>query len=157
MRYALIRKMDISNGEGVGVSLFLQGCHFHCKGCFNPETWDPKGGKEWTPEVEKKFLKLIQRPYIKRVSFLGGEPLDQPDEVADLMKKIRDLRPEIKIWIYSGYKFEDIFLEDLEAIKYADVLVDGQFEYDKKDLSLAFRGSSNQRILELKNNEQLSI
>lgn len=149
MRYADIQKCEISNGLGVGVSLFLQGCHFHCKGCFNPETWNCKGGKEWTSEVEKKFLKLIQRPYIKRVSFLGGEPLDQPDEVADLMKKIRDLRPEIKIWIYSGYKFEDIFLEDFEAIKYADVLVDGQFEYDKKDLSLAFRGSSNQRIIRI--------
>ena len=150
MRYAQIRDLDISNGEGVGVSLFLQGCHFHCKNCFNPETWDPTGGKEWTLEIEKKFLDLIKRPYIKRVSILGGEPLDQPDEVANLMKKIRELKPEIKIWLYSGYKFEDIFLEDFECLKYVDVLVDGQFESDKKDLSLAFRGSSNQRIIQLK-------
>ena len=150
MRYADIQKCEISNGSGIGMSLFLQGCHFHCKDCFNPETWDYKGGKEWTEETEKKFLKLIQRPYIKRVSFLGGEPLDQPDEVANLMKKIRELKPEIKIWLYSGYKFEDIFLEDFECLKYVDVLVDGQFESDKKDLSLAFRGSSNQRIIQLK-------
>lgn len=147
MRYANIQKCEISNGLGVGMSLFLQGCHFHCKDCFNPETWDFDGGKEWTPEIEKKFLKLIQRPYIKRVSILGGEPLDQPDEVVELLKKIREVKPEIKIWLYSGYTFEAANYQDFEALKYIDVLVDGQFKTDKKDLSLAFRGSSNQRIL----------
>ena len=149
MRYADIQKCEISNGLGVGMSLFLQGCHFHCNGCFNPETWDFNGGKEWTEEVEKKFLRLLKRPYIKRLSILGGEPLDQPDEVMNLVKKIREIKPEIKIWLYSGYKYEDIISEDFECIKYIDVLVDEQFEIDKKDLSLAFRGSTNQNIIYL--------
>ena len=90
MRYASIRELDISNGEGVGVALFVQGCHFHCYNCFNSETWDFNGGKEWTPEVKEKFLELIDRPYIKRVSILGGEPLadENLDGVLDLVTEI---------------------------------------------------------------------
>ena len=141
MRYAQVRSMDISNGEGIGVSLFVQGCPFnpHCYNCFNTETWDFNGGKEWTPEVKEKFLELIDRPYIKRVSILGGEPLadENLDDVLDLVTEvnkrynfqkadsanpckmgvsedknadeIRLLFPNKTIWIYSGYQWNQIF------------------------------------------------
>ena len=138
MRYASIRELDISNGEGVGVALFVQGCHFHCYNCFNSETWDFNGGKEWTPEIKDKFLELIDRPYIKRVSILGGEPLadENLDGVLDLVTEInkrynfqkvdsvnpckmgvsevknsderRILLPTKSIWIYSGYTWNQV-------------------------------------------------
>ena len=166
MRYAQIRKMDISNGEGIGVSLFVQGCHFHCNGCFNIETWDFNGGKEWTKEVENEFLDLIDRPYIKRVSVLGGEPLadENVDDVLKLLIEIKTNYPDKEIWLYTGYTIEDLtnkfveyqytpfaydadkWLTRYEIISKCDVLVDGRFEEDKKDLSLKFRGSSNQCI-----------
>ena len=108
MRYSQIREMDISNGSGVGISLFVQGCHFHCKGCFNQETWDFNGGNEWTPEIEKKFLELANRPYIKRISILGGEPLanENVSTVMELIQKLKRQYPEKEsvalYWIYVG-------------------------------------------------------
>lgn len=157
--------MDISNGEGVGVSLFVQGCPFHCKNCFNSETWDFNGGKEWTEKTKNKFMELINRPYIKRVSFLGGECLaDQNlDEVLKLVKQIRISYPEKTIWLYTGYKIEDIFYpyiinqpmtceqrKRIGVIRYVDVLVDGEYIDEQKDLSLKFRGSKNQRVIDVK-------
>lgn len=173
MRYASIRSLDISNGEGVGVSLFVQGCPFHCKNCFNSDTWDFNGGKEWTEKTKNKFMELIDRPYIKRVSFLGGECLaDQNlDEVLKLTKQIRISFPEKTIWLYTGFEWNQIMnikvmqpifsCEDLEnkiqnvlkrqeIIKQCDVLVDGEYIDEQKDLSLKFRGSSNQRVIDVK-------
>ena len=173
MRYAQIRSMDISNGEGVGVSLFVQGCPFHCKNCFNSDTWDFNGGKEWTEEIKDKFMKLIDRPYIKRVSFLGGECLaDQNlDEVLKLVKEIRISFPEKTIWLYTGFEWNQIMnmqvmqpifsCKDLESkiqnilkrqeiIKMCDVLVDGEYIDEQKDLTLKFRGSKNQRVIDVK-------
>ena len=167
IRYAQIRKMDISNGEGIGVSLFVQGCNFHCKNCFNKDTWDFSGGKEWTEEIKKEFLTLINRPYIKRVSILGGEPLanENVHDVLTLVKEIKHQYPDKEIWLYSGFKFETIInlvTDDLnterdyilncrkEILNYIDILVDGRFEEDKKDLTLKFRGSSNQRVIDVK-------
>lgn len=169
MRYSQIRSMDISNGENLGISLFVQGCPFHCKNCFNPETWDFNGGKEWTEEVKNEFLKLIDRPYIKRVSLLGGSPLaDQNlDDILELVKEIKMRFPDKDIWLYTGYTWEDIWsdskividdytnkvYEDYqkrqEIIKHCNILVDGRYEDDKKDLSLPYRGSSNQRIIDV--------
>lgn len=105
MRYASMRNLDISNGEGVGVSLFVQGCPFHCKNCFNSETWDFNGGKEWTEKTKDKFMKLIDRPYIKRISFLGGECLAEQnlDEILSLVQEIRNSYPDKTIWLYTGY------------------------------------------------------
>lgn len=105
IRYAQIRSLDLSNGEGVGVALFVQGCHFHCSNCFNPETWDFNSGKEWTEEVKNKFLKLANRPYIKRISILGGEPLAEEnlDGVLDLVNEFRLSCPQKSIWLYTGY------------------------------------------------------
>lgn len=172
MRYAQIRSMDISNGEGVGVSLFVQGCPFHCKNCFNSDTWDFNGGKEWTEEIKAKFMKLIDRPYIKRVSFLGGECLaDQNlDEVLKLVKQIRNSYPDKTIWLYTGFEWNslmskicqptfpdkdferiiEIHKKRKEIISNVDVLVDGEYIDEQKDLSLKFRGSKNQRVIDVK-------
>lgn len=165
MRYASIRSMDISNGEGVGVSLFVQGCHFHCKNCFNQDTWDFSGGKEWNREIEDEFMKSVNRPYIKRVSLLGGEPLAD-ENVLDIMRLINRIKtecPDKKIWCYTGYTWEQIFpivnpylnltqaeMTRQNAVKNCDILVDGRFVEEEKDLSLEFRGSKNQRIIDVK-------
>ena len=163
MRYADFYECDICNGNQVGVSLFVQGCPFHCKGCFNQETWDFNGGKEWTSQVEKKFLELIGRDYIHRISFLGGSPLcnQNVETVHDIISHIRKEYPDKEIWVYTGMTWEDIVGEEelpfddivtarKKIIDSIDVLVDGPFEYEKRDLSLAFRGSSNQRIIDAK-------
>lgn len=168
MRYASIRDMDISNGEGLGVSLFVQGCSFHCKNCFNSETWDFNGGKEWTEDVKNQFFKLIDKDYIERVTILGGEPLvdENVESVLKLVKEIREKFPNKKIWIYTGYKWkyiltpivtDDFNLERdriLEirrnVLNYIDVLVDEKFEDDKKDLTLKWKGSSNQHVIDVK-------
>lgn len=168
MRYAQITPFEVCNGKGAGVSLFTQGCHFHCKGCFNQEAWDFDGGKEWTEGIEEKFFELIGRPYIKRVTILGGEPLVNVNvsDVLKLVKKVRAKFPDKKIWLYTAYKWEHIFnpvvtddfnperdqvIEDRKAIvELCDVLVDGQFMEGLKDLTLKFRGSSNQRIIDVK-------
>lgn len=168
MRYAQITPFEVCNGKGAGVSLFTQGCHFHCKGCFNQEAWDFDGGKEWTEEIEEKFFELIGRPYIKRVTILGGEPLVNVNvsDVLAIVKKIRTKYPDKKIWIYTAYKWEHIFnpvvtddfnpkrdqvIEDRKSlVELCDVLVDGRFVEALKDLTLKFRGSSNQRVIDVK-------
>lgn len=154
-RYASIRKLDISNGEGIGVSLFMQGCHFHCKNCFNPETWDFNGGKEWTNEVKSHFLDLISNVHIHRISILGGEPLCNENEEAvfELCKDIKDHYDDKQIWVYTGYTFEAIeksVSARKEVLNYIDILVDGPFVEGLQDFNLAFRGSSNQRIIDVK-------
>ena len=168
MRYASIRSMDISNGEGIGVALFVQGCHFHCKDCFNTETWDFHGGKEWTDNVKEKFLKLCEKPYVERISILGGEPLanENVGKVLELVKEIHEKFPNKKLWIYTGYVWETILtpivtdnldlerdkiLEDRrEVLNYIDVLVDGKFETEKKNVDLKWKGSSNQRVIDVR-------
>lgn len=167
MRYASIRNLDISNGEGVGVSFFVQGCPFHCKNCFNSETWDFNGGKEWTEETKNKFMELINRPYIKRVSFLGGECLaDQNlDEILKLVKQIRISFPEKTIWLYTGFTWNQIMhpivtddfnterdkiLEKRKKIvSSCNVLIDGKYIDEQKDLTKKWAGSSNQRVIDI--------
>ena len=166
MRFASMRNLDISNGEGVGVSLFVQGCDRHCFNCFNSETWDFNGGKEWTEKTNTKFMELIDRPYIKRVSFLGGEPLAERnlDEVLSLIKEIRISFPEKTIWLYTGYSYSEIFqgqssclsqeglnnFKRREIIKLCDVVVDGKYIDEQKDLSKKWAGSKNQRVIDVK-------
>lgn len=149
MRIADIQEFDVNNGEGVGCSLFVQGCHFHCKNCFNQSTWDFNGGKEWTKATKEKFLELVNRPYITRVSILGGEPLadENIQDVYDLIKQIPSGK---KIWLYTGYIWENMdFVRRLVANS-VDVLVDGQFVDELKDMTLPFKGSSNQRLIDIK-------
>ena len=164
MRYAQIRSMDISNGEGVGVSLFAQGCPFHCFNWFNSEAWDFNGGKEWTEETKNRFLELIDRPYIKRVSILGGEPLaDQNlDGILSLTKEIRLLFPDKTIWLYTGFTFEKLLSplllnqlptpeenKRIEIIRSIDVLIDGEYVDEQRDITLKWRGSKNQRAIDI--------
>lgn len=166
MRYAQIRSMDISNGEGIGIALFVQGCHFHCHGCFNPDTWDFNSGKEWTQETEDKFIELANKPYIKRVSILGGEPLAEEnlDGLLELVNKIRILYPPKLIWLYTGYTWETImnyisvgidqyidnlYIKRKNIIKQCNVLVDGRYMDSLKDITLKWRGSSNQRVIDV--------
>lgn len=152
MRYASIRDMDISDGESIGVSLFTQGCDIHCLNCFNKSTWDFNGGKEFDQAAHDKFMELVARPYIDRVSILGGEPLSKPNAqgVANLVFDIRDRFPEKKIWIYTGYTWETLHDWAYTASRSADVVVDGAFKQELQDFRLAFRGSSNQRIIDVK-------
>jgi anaerobic ribonucleoside-triphosphate reductase activating protein len=197
MRYASIRNLDVSNGENIGVSLFTQGCDRkpHCKNCFNPETWDFNGGKEWTEKTKNKFMELIDRPYIKRISILGGEPLAEQnlDDVLSLIKEIREKYPisqnpnsenigksrvledenskeirisfpEKTIWLYTGYEWNQIMspaiTDDLkstiiaeqrkEIISNVDIVVDGKYIDEQKDLTLKWRGSKNQRVIDAK-------
>lgn len=153
MRYASIRKMDIINGEGIGVSLFVQGCPFHCNGCFNQNTWDFNGGKEFTKELKKEFINLCKQPYVSFISFLGGEPLVQGDEFYWFLKEIKYEVPNKPIYLWTGYKWENIYDHDVAwdiVRECVDILIDGQFEADKKDLNLKFRGSTNQRVIDVK-------
>ena len=153
MRYALIRKMDISNGPGVGVSLFVQGCHLHCKGCFNSTAWDFNGGKEWNDDVKQKFLELASRPYIKRISILGGEPLSPENsyDIYELITEIKDKLPDKVIWLYTGYLFEYAInnKSNRKILELCDVVVDDRYVEELKDIGLPWRGSSNQRVIDV--------
>lgn len=152
MRYAQIRDMDVSNGKGIGCSVFLQGCSIHCEHCFNKSTWDFNGGYEWTDKETEQLFEILRKPYITRISVLGGESLDQAKELLQLLSKIRNEFPNLKIWIYSGRTLEENMKDPLKAecLSKCDVLVDGAYVDELRDLTLAFRGSSNQRIIDLK-------
>lgn len=149
MRYNRIRKMDISNGPGVRVSIFFQGCAFHCKNCFNPEAWDFNGGKEFTDEVISHILELSSPSHITGLSILGGEPLHQKniEGTLKLSKSFKEKYPNKTIWCWTGFTFENI--KEKEVFNYIDVLVDGQFQDDKYDSNLKWRGSSNQRVIDI--------
>jgi anaerobic ribonucleoside-triphosphate reductase activating protein len=143
IRYAKIRRTDISNGDGIRVSLFVQGCNIRCKGCFNKDTWDFNGGNEWTEEIENEFIILCNKPHIKAVSILGGEPLQQDDTLLKLLIRIKkEVHKPISLW--TGYKFESIPDDKKELLNYVDEITDGQFVEDLKDYRLKFKGSSNQ-------------
>ena len=158
MKYNKIRKMDISNGPGVRVSIFMQGCAFHCENCFNKETWDFNGGTDFTEETIKKVLDLCDKDYIVGLSILGGEPMhpNNIDGTTALAKTFKEKFPNKNLWVWSGYLF-DKDLKDKEVLKYIDVLVDGQFINNLHNPTLKWKGSSNQRVIDvqksLKNNE----
>jgi anaerobic ribonucleoside-triphosphate reductase activating protein len=154
MYYGAIKNIDIANGVGVRVSLFVSGCRNHCKGCFQPQTWDFHYGKEFDENTEREIFSYLDHWYIKGFSLLGGEPFEEENQkvLAPFLKRIKNRFPDKDIWCWTGYT-----LEQLQTVKYTavtdsmlsciDVLVDGRFEEDKKDLMLKFRGSSNQRVL----------
>lgn len=137
--------MDISNGEGIGVSLFVQGCNFHCKGCFNKDTWNFKGGKEWNKDTEDQFILFCKNPYINHISILGGEPLQQDNDLLNLLVRIKEeVGKPILLW--TGYKFHNIPEDKKAILKYVDEITDGQFVEELKDYKLKFKGSSNQNV-----------
>ena len=156
MRYAGIDKFEVCNGSQIGISLFIQGCPLHCKGCFNPETWYEYGGNEFTDNILNEFITLGKRNYIKRISILGGEPLADYniDSVILLLKRLRDEFNNTKsFWLFTGYNMDEIKNDKKkqEVIKLVDYLVYGRFIQELKDITLKFRGSKNQRILDCKN------
>ena len=151
MRYNKIRKMDISNGEGIRVSIFMQGCSFNCEGCFNKETHDFNSGIEFTNDTINRILELSSKDYIVGLSILGGEPL-HPKNIEGttlLAKKFKERYPDKTIWVWSGFLF-DKDLKDKEILKYIDVLIDGQFKIDLYSPKLKWKGSSNQRVIDVK-------
>lgn len=147
MRYADIKYPDVANGKGVRVSLFVQGCSRHCKGCFNQQTWDFNGGKKFGNNEYKKIMEYLDYPWVAGLSVLGGEPLEQDIELENMLKEINMKYPNKDIWMWTGYTYEDV--KDMPILQYVDYLVDGEFLEDKKNLALEFRGSSNQRIIHL--------
>ena len=150
MRYNIIRKMDISNGPGMRVSIFMQGCDFHCKNCFNSETWSFNGGKEYNDEIIEEVLKLCEQPFIKGLSILGGEPLHPTniEGTTKLAKAFKEKFPDKSLWSWTGFLYENVC--DKEIFDYLDVLVDGQFDENLRDPRLKWRGSSNQRVIDIK-------
>ena len=160
MYYADIKKADVANGLGVRVSVFVSGCTHHCKNCFNEEAWDFHYGNEFTQNEIDKVIELMDHSYVAGLSLLGGEPFEHINQqgLLPLVKIVKEKFPDKNIWCYSGYTFENDIIDRMckewketpEFLSYIDVLVDGKFEEDKKDLSLRFRGSSNQRIIDVK-------
>jgi anaerobic ribonucleoside-triphosphate reductase activating protein len=150
MHYAKINPCDIANGVGVRVSLFVSGCRNHCKGCFNPETWDFNHGQEFTTDTFETISHALEPYWISGLSILGGEPLEPENRsaVASVCYLVRQRHPSKTIWLYTGSLYEDV--KDLEVMKYINILVDGRFVEELKDITLKFRGSSNQRIIDVK-------
>lgn len=150
MNYGGIIKNDIANGPGVRVSLFVSGCRNHCPGCFQPQTWDFGYGKPFTGDTEEEIIEALRPSWIQGFSILGGDPMEPENREAllPLLKRIRSELPEKDIWLYTGYTLEEV--SDEEILNWVDVVVDGPFIEAKKDMSLSFRGSRNQRIIRLK-------
>ena len=149
MRYNKIRKMDIADGPGVRVSIFLQGCTFKCPGCFNPETHDFNGGKEFTAETLQQLLKLCEPDYVQGLSILGGEPM-HPQNIAgtiEIARAFKERFPKKTVWVWTGFLYENVV--DAKVFDYVDVLVDGQFKIALKNPMLKYCGSSNQRVIDV--------
>lgn len=159
LNYADIKYCDVANGKGVRVSLFVSGCTHHCKGCFNEEAWDFQYGKPFTEDTIRQVMTYLDRPYIAGLSLLGGEPFERVNQqgLLPLLRQVKEKFPEKNIWCYTGYDFEKDILgwmdgeweETKEILSYIDILVDGEFVEAKKNPGLQFRGSSNQRIIEV--------
>ncbi len=159
MYYGAVKKYDIADGPGVRVSLFVSGCRHHCKGCFQPETWSFTYGSLYTKEVELEILKALAPPYIAGLTVLGGEPMEPENQpvVLGLLREVKKLFPEKNIWCYSGYTYDTdlqpggvVYTEyTKELLSLMDVLVDGAFVEEKKNIQLRFRGSENQRLIDV--------
>ena len=159
MNYAKINKADIANGIGVRVTLFVSGCTHRCKGCFNAEAWDFNYGEQFTEQTENELLEALSPDYINGITLLGGEPFEPTNQrgLLPFLKRVKEEYPSKTIWAFSGFTFEQLTKESRarcevtdEMLKLIDVLVDGQFVEELKDISLRFRGSSNQRLIDLK-------
>ena len=160
MNYADIKRVDVANGEGVRVSLFVSGCNHHCKGCFNECAWDFNYGNKFTDENIDEVINYLNHDHIEGLPLLGGEPLEYVNQegILPLVKRVKEKFPNKNIWCYTGFDFEKDVVGKMskdnettkELLNYIDVMVDGKFEEDKKNLKLKFRGSSNQRIIDVK-------
>lgn len=158
MYYGNIKRLDIANGEGVRVSLFVSGCRNHCKGCFQPETWNFEYGRPFTPETEDALLEALKPSYVDGLTLLGGEPFEPENQrvLVELLHRIKAEFPQKNVWCFSGYTLEEIMgaghphcEASAEMLSMIDVLVEGRFVEEQKDISLKFRGSANQRIIDV--------
>ena len=159
MNYADIKRVDVANGPGIRVSLFVSGCTHHCKGCFNPETWDFNFGELFTEKQIDEIISYLEPGHIKGLSLLGGEPFEYSNQqgLLPLLRKVKEVYPDKDVWCYTGYSFDENIVKEMmvkwpetrELIKYIDIIVDGKFIQELKDLNLIFRGSSNQRIIDV--------
>lgn len=164
MNCAKIRKFDVSNGPGIRTTLFVSGCTNNCEGCFNRELQDFNYGDKWTKEKEDEFLSFVKNENVVGVNILGGEPMDQvkDNDLHNLLKRIKE-ETNKNIWLWSGYIYEDIISDSNknEILTYVDVLIDGRFQLDKRNISLKYRGSSNQRVIDIakskKNNRVIEL
>ncbi len=162
MKYAKIKKCDVANGPGVRVSLFVSGCNHHCKNCFNREAWDFNYGKEFTEDEQNEIIENLKPEYITGLSLLGGEPFERTNQegLVPLIKKVKEKYPNKKIWCYTGFTFDNQIIGEMikkegrkttkEMLENIDYIVDGKFVEELKDPKLRFRGSSNQRIIDVK-------
>lgn len=164
MKYISIDKCDTANGTGIGVVLWVSGCNCHCHGCHNPQTWDFNVGQLFTEDTMQELLDVLNKPYISRLTLSGGHPLESQnlETVYQIVKTVKEKFPNKKIWLYTGYTWEEILNNDrenkrantnsispLDIVRCCDILVDGKYEKDKRDISLAFAGSSNQRVIDI--------
>lgn len=149
VNYLKLSKFDTANGIGIGTVVWVSGCSHRCKGCHNPETWNELAGEPFTSQTLEELLGSISNPHIKRVTLSGGDPLypANHDSVLNIAKAVKDRYPQKRIWLYTGYLYEEI--KELPVMAYVDVLVDGKFELELKDVSLPFSGSSNQRLIDV--------
>ncbi len=160
MNYATIKYRDIADGPGIRVSLFVSGCRHHCKGCFNPETWSFQYGAPYTPEIQERLLEALGKSYIRGLTLLGGEPFEPENQqpLIGLLRAMRERYPEKSVWCYSGYTLESDMLagklgpreQTMEMLSLIDVLVDGEFHEEEKNPGLRFRGSANQRVIDIR-------
>ena len=155
MRYHDITKDDMLNGDGLRVVLWVAGCSHHCKGCQNPITWDPQGGIPFDDEAKKEIFEQLDKDYIEGITFSGGDPLfaENRDEVFALVKEIKKRYPDKNIWLYTGYRWEEIKNEPV--IPYLDVLVDGEYMESERDVTLPWKGSANQRVIDIPKTREL--
>lgn len=164
MNYIKISKYDTANGIGIGVVLWVSGCNCHCHGCHNPQTWDFSVGQSFTEDTMQELLDVLNKPYISRLTLSGGHPLESQnlETVYQIVKTVKEKFPNKKIWLYTGYTWEEILNNDrenkrantnsispLDIVRCCNILVDGKYEKDKRDISLAFAGSSNQRVIDI--------
>ena len=154
MNYSLIRKYDVTNGPGVRVTLFVSGCTHKCEGCFNIEQQNFNNGQLFTKEIEDEFISYVKNKLVVGVNILGGEPLQQDDTLYNLLKRIKE-ETDKNIWLWTGYTLESIPDDKRKILNYIDTLVDGKFEINKRDLKLKYRGSSNQRVIDVQKSLRL--
>ena len=157
MHYCELKKTDIANGLGVRVSLFVSGCRNRCSGCFQPQTWDFNFGEPFTPTIEQEVMEALRPSWIQGLSILGGEPMEPENQetLLSFLQRVKATFPEKDIWLYTGYHMEDVL--DSPLLPLADIIVDGPFDESQRDVGLAFRGSRNQRIIDLKTKTVLHL
>lgn len=157
MRYHDITKDDMLNGDGLRVVLWVAGCSHHCRGCQNPITWDPEGGVLFDESAKQEIFEQLDKPYIEGITFSGGDPLHEKnvEEVTAFAREIKEKYPKKNIWLYTGYLWEDI--QDLPIVSYLDVIVDGKFDLERRDVSLPWKGSPNQRVIDVPKSREVGL